>query len=230
MRIVMALLLALLLGSYTITTTQAAVSSTLSQSDVDALVFMREEEKLAHDIYLALYARWQVPVFQMIATSEQTHMDAIKRLLDGYGIADPATGKAAGVFTNQDLQKLYTQLETTGKASLTDAYAVGAEIEEIDILDLKARTTATTPTDITFVYQRLTTASEQHLRSFVRQWEATTGQQYTPKHLDATTYAAIINGSNGNGGNGGNSGKGGNGGNGGNSGNGGKGGNGGNCK
>ncbi len=45
------------------TTLPAQPTSTLSAIETADLQFMREEEKLAHDVYAALYAKWQTPVF-----------------------------------------------------------------------------------------------------------------------------------------------------------------------
>jgi hypothetical protein len=184
----------------------------LAASEAAALTFMREEEKLARDVYLTLAETWSLPVFTNIAASEQTHMDALKTLLDRYGLPDPAATTAQGEFTDPELQALYTQLVTRGETSLPEALAVGAAIEEIDILDLQERTTANTPTDIVRVYQQLLQGSYNHLRAFVGQWETQTGATYAPQYLDAASYQAIMAGarSNGNGNGGGGNGGGGN--------------------
>ncbi len=78
----------------------------LSLNEAEGLSFMREEEKLARDVYLTLYDLWGLPLFQNIADSEQAHMDAVKSLLDFYGLDDPAAGQGVGIFTNADLQAL----------------------------------------------------------------------------------------------------------------------------
>lgn len=195
MRTVLIALLTLVLTSYGVAlvpVAQASPSPALPPTEAAALTFMREEEKLARDVYQALSATWSLPMFANIAASEQTHMDAIKTLLDRYGIADPAAGSAPGVFTNQDLRTLYTQLLARGTTSLPEALAVGAAIEELDILDLQQRTTTSTPADIAQVYTRLREASENHLRAFVRQWEAQTGRSYEPQYLDDDAYQAIV--------------------------------------
>ena len=106
----------------------------LTALEVDGLAFMREEEKLARDVYLTLYEKWNMPVFQNIAGSESTHMDAVLTLLERYSLDDPSAEKAVGEFTNPDLQALYDQLVNLGSQSLADALKVGAAIEEIDIL------------------------------------------------------------------------------------------------
>ena len=39
----------------------------------DGLSYMREEEKLARDVYLALYEKWGIRTFLNIAKAEQQH-------------------------------------------------------------------------------------------------------------------------------------------------------------
>ena len=56
----------------------------LSPVEIEGILFMREEEKLARDVYLKLYDRWELPIFRNIANSEATHMEAIKTLIDRY--------------------------------------------------------------------------------------------------------------------------------------------------
>jgi len=53
----------------------------LSSDEVEAISWMREEEKLARDVYLALYQKWNLRIFWNIAASEQRHMDAIGTLM-----------------------------------------------------------------------------------------------------------------------------------------------------
>jgi hypothetical protein len=143
-----------------------AQTVSLTEAEKYWLTYMREEEKLARDVYLSLYDKWQSRVFKNISVSEQTHMDAIKNLLDKYGIADPAQGKAAGVFTNPDLQALYDQLIEVGSISLVDALEVGVEIEETDIADLNAGIASTKRKDIITVYSNLLGGSLNHLDAF----------------------------------------------------------------
>ena len=86
----------------------AEVGSDLSQAEIDGLMFMREEEKLARDVYLALYEYWNISIFNNIANSESTHMEAVLTLLKKYDLTDPASNKR-GEFVNSDLQNLYDQ-------------------------------------------------------------------------------------------------------------------------
>ena len=139
-------------------------ASDLSAEEAAALLYMREEEKLARDVYNQMYALWGQPIFQNIATSEQTHTDEIKLLLDRYGLADPALDP--GQFTDANLQALYNQLIAQGSVSLEEAMKVGVLVEETDIADLQARLAQTDNADIQLVYNNLMNASYNHLASF----------------------------------------------------------------
>ena len=141
----------------------------LSDVEKDHLLLMREEEKLARDVYQAMNAKWSHRTFSNISKSEQQHMDSLKVLLDKYGIPDPAAGRKPGEFTNQKLQELYTQLVQKGSQSLNDALAVGVEIEKLDIADLEDAISKTTHSDVTLVYKNLLRGSNNHLKAFSSQ-------------------------------------------------------------
>jgi len=190
----LSVLSALLLSAMVVVSPAAAATSPLSADEIAGLKFMREEEKLAHDVYATFYQQYGLSIFNNIASSEATHMAAIKTLLDRYGIADPAAGKAVGVFADASLQALYNQLVAQGRQSLSAALKVGGAIEEIDILDLKERLAATTHSDIQQVYTSLLNASYNHLRAFARTLTTQTGAVYQPQYLDAATYQNIIAG------------------------------------
>ena len=172
-------------------------ASDLNADETASLLYMREEEKLARDVYNTLFTVWGQPTFQNIAASEQAHMDEIKLLLDRYGLTDPALGP--GQFSDANLQALYDQLVAQGSASLADALKVGAAIEEIDILDLQARLALTDNADIQMVFNNLMNGSYSHLNSFTSVLTQQTGEIYTPKYLTAEAYQAIITGTSGNG-------------------------------
>ena len=174
------------------TSTSIAATSSLDGSVVDGLVYMREEEKLARDVYTTLGAKWNLPIFSTIAASEQTHTDMIGALLSTYGIPDPAANTSVGEFTNPALQALYDQLVALGSTSVIDALTVGAMIEDLDIVDLQDR--ATSVPAIQTVYGSLEKASRNHLRSFVTQL-AQNGATYTPEYLTQAEYDEIISSS-----------------------------------
>lgn len=164
----------------------------LTEEERAALCFMREEEKLARDVYLTLYATWGTPIFQNIANAEQTHMDAVLTLLERYGVADPVGANGVGVFIDPALQALYDQLVVQGNSTLGAALQVGAAIEELDILDLAERSAQTAHEDIRLVYAQLTQGSHNHLRAFVQTLARQTGETYTPQYLSQAAYDAIL--------------------------------------
>ncbi len=163
----------------------------LSDVEVEGILYMREEEKLAHDVYTYLYDKWNLPIFSNIASSEQTHMDSVKALIDRYGLQDPVAGNGAGEFTNPQLQELYNSLIETGSRSVVDALRVGAAIEEIDIIDLEKHLSETDRADIKLVYENLMKGSRNHLRAFVSNLKKE-GVDYAPQYLDQATYDAIV--------------------------------------
>ena len=137
----------------------------LTETDKESLRFMREEEKLARDVYHVLFDMWGSSIFNNISGSEQTHMGTIKTLLDRYDIEDPAS-EIEGEFNNPELQILYGELVALGNISLVEALNVGVIIEEKDIADLHDRMNPTLPKDIKTVYSNLLKGSVNHLKAF----------------------------------------------------------------
>lgn len=165
----------------------------VSEAEEADLSYMRQEEKLARDVYATLYEQWRLPAFNNISASEQQHMDAIKLILDKYSLADPVTSDAAGDFQNQALTALYGQLVEQGMTSLVEAIKVGIQIEELDIADLEAALTRTDNQDIQTVYQNLLAGSRNHLRAFNTLLSAY-DQTYAPQVLSQEKYGQIVMG------------------------------------
>lgn len=138
----------------------------LTDDEIYWLTYLREEEKVARDVYLVLNEKWNLRIFTNIAASEQRHMDAIKTLLETYNIPDPAADKEHGEFTNPALQKLFNDLIQQGSISKAEALKVGILIEETDIDDLNEGITSTRQNDIETVYSNLLQGSLNHLDAF----------------------------------------------------------------
>jgi len=164
----------------------------LSAEEEAGLTQMREEEKLARDVYQAMFEKWGLTVFSNIARSEQRHMNAIGALIEKYEMVDPVTDSSAGIFTSPDMLSLYTDLVEKGKTSLVDALQVGATIEDLDIKDLYDFLEQTDNTDIKTVYQNLARGSLNHLRAFTYQL-ALNGAGYNAQYLTAGEIDTIIN-------------------------------------
>jgi hypothetical protein len=162
----------------------------LDSTEAAGIVYLREEEKLAHDVYATFHAEWGMRIFDNISQSEERHFDVLKLLLDRYGLQDPAANNPIGIFQNAGLQELYDSLITEGKGSLQHALRVGATIEELDIRDLEKAAAATDNNDLKVVYQNLRLAAENHLRTFISQLKAA-GENYVPQHITQARFSEI---------------------------------------
>ena len=175
----------------------------LSIAEEEGLIHMREEEKLARDVYLTLYETWGLAIFSNIAKAEERHMAAIKSLLNKYELDDPVTNSTVGVFTSEKMQALYYSLVEEGEKSLVKSLYVGATIEDLDIYDLYGllygvlddETTdndvGTDNSDIKTVYQNLAKGSRNHLRAFVYQLQLN-GVSYEAQSLAQEEIDSII--------------------------------------
>lgn len=187
------LLLVMCLGSLQAYAARGTSTTPLSEREITDLTYMREEEKVARDVYTVLDRTWgwQTPVFANISESEQRHMDAIKKLLDKYKLPDPVVSDVTGSFTNEKLKALYDELVARGSKSLREALYVGALIEEVDMVDILEAYEASTHTDIKNVYANLQAGSRDHLRAFVGNIEAS-GEDYVAQVLSQEFVDEIL--------------------------------------
>ncbi len=140
-------------------------TAVLTEDEINDLLHMREEEKVARDVYLKFNELYDKPIFANIAQSEDKHMAAVLNLIEGYGLTDPVADKGVGEF-NPDFKELYDNLVAEGSENITAAYEVGVRIEELDIADLEECKETTEVTSILKVYNNLQAASENHLNAF----------------------------------------------------------------
>lgn len=155
------------------------------------LIFVREEEKLARDVYLSLLDAHGFPIFANIAESEQRHMDAVLGRLNAHAIPDPITDDTVGAFVNPVLAQLYTDLVQLGLGSPLAALTVGATIEDLDLHDIIGMMERTTARDILRVYESLTCGSRNHMRAFVGQL-ALLGATYEAQYITAAELEDIL--------------------------------------
>lgn len=179
------------------------IATTLDAAEETHLIFMREEEKLARDVYLTFAGMYpDQPVFNAIATtSEQTHTDTIRDKLAQFNITDPNPRtndlpESIGVFTGETygayFDEKFRQLTDYGMQSELHALYVGALIEELDMHDIIECPKIIVSMDngieeggcglnytdelaIINAYSSLVDGSELHLRAFVGQIEAVIG-------------------------------------------------------
>ena len=179
----------------------------LDYNETTHLQFMREEEKLARDVYTTLGNHYpNASVFQNITKSEQRHTSAVEGVLEKYGIADPSTDDAVGVYTGEEwgwyFTEKFSQLVDMGKDSLLSALYVGAFIEELDMYDItfcpdvivetsdeiedetQCGRNYTDEKAVLRMYQNLLNGSASHLRAFVFNIEKIIGEgNYESQYL-----------------------------------------------
>jgi len=142
----------------------------MTDQEKSDLLYMREEEKLARDIYNFLYSIWGTDIFAEMAGSEQGHMNALKDLVDKYRMTgfDPVLIQPVpGLFLNGRLQTFYDELEAKGVISETDAIEAGMRMEEKDIIDLEFIIGHVSRKDIKNVYSYILEGSYNHLEAFL---------------------------------------------------------------
>ncbi len=170
----------------------ALATEPLSAAEAASLAFMREEEQLAHDVYMYSAQLWTLlPIFSQIADSEASHVAAVQSLLDRYGLPDPLAGLPSGSFSTAEFQALYEELVAASSLGLVDALKVGLQIEELDIRDIEAQKAVVDNADILRVYDQLLRGSRNHLRAY---WQALLqqGGSYVPQYISQEEFDAIL--------------------------------------
>jgi hypothetical protein len=166
-------------------------SGTLTEDEIAGLMEMREEEKLAREVYIAFYTKYNYRVFNNISKSENAHTSAVLYIMKGFGLTDPSpVGDTE--FSNPLFTDLYAQLTEKGSVSLVEALKVGAFIEEYDIADLLRLLEETENETIKRVYGNLLAGSKNHLRAFTNSLSVLK-ETYTPTIISADEYLEILN-------------------------------------
>lgn len=174
--------------------TEVEINELLSEDEIADLLFLREEEKLARDVYLYAFDLYGTNIFSNIAKSEQQHMDSVLSILKKYGIKDTAS-EIAGEFNNPDLQLIYNSLIEKTNISLLEAFLVGNTVEDLDIHDIVKNEERTENSDLLTMYGLLKCGSRNHLRNFNKQVEQNEGV-YKPIYITTEEFEAIISTSN----------------------------------
>lgn len=195
-----------------------SVSSELDNTEASHLTFMREEEKLARDVYLTFAGMYpDQSVFANIATkSEQTHTDTMRDKIEQFNLIDPNPitndlPESIGLFSGYEwgwyFMEKFSQLVAKGSNSELDALYVGAFIEELDMNDIaicpavmvkagypdSCGLNYTDERALKLSYSSLIEGSENHLRAYVGQIEAVIGEgNYEAQYLTQEAVDAIL--------------------------------------
>lgn len=168
--------------------------TTLTEDEINDLRYLREEEKLARDVYLYSYNKYSLQIFNNISNSESQHMSSVLVLINKYNLEDPVSDNI-GEFTNPDLQKLYNSLIEQSNISILEALKVGNLIEDMDIYDLEQNENRTSNLDLLQVYASLKCGSRNHLRNFNSLLLQYNGS-YTPEFISNNDFLLITSSDN----------------------------------
>ena len=172
--------------------------TSLDATEIQNLEYMREEEKLARDVYVTFFGLWGLPVFNNISGSEQVHTTHVQDMIEKYRLTDPVVDDTTGAFVDQYLANLYAELVAEGSRSSLKALYVGAAIEELDMLDLQRAIDETDNADIQTLYENLMSGSRNHLRAYVGQIEnlgiVYEAQQLTQDEVDSIVDSPVERG------------------------------------
>lgn len=152
------------------------------------LLRMREEEKLARDVYTQLAKTYKLTIFRNISRAESQHMQSVERLIRER--RGNALNDVPGVFVFPEYQRLYDSLVASGSRSPLDALNVGARIEEMDIADLRRMLAQTNDPQVRQVMERLMQGSQNHLRAFASQI-GKNGASYNAEFLSQADFDQI---------------------------------------
>lgn len=153
----------------TVTVTESAAPAGEYES-ADLLRRLIEEEKVAHDLYLAFDEMYGARVFGNITGAEVSHQDQVLAVMEDKGVEDPRLAEP-GQFVDPELQTLYDDFLEQGSANLPAAYQVGVDFEVMDIAGLEEELAQApeSDTDLTGLLEYLIKGSKNHLEAFQRQ-------------------------------------------------------------
>jgi len=175
---------------------------TLTEDMKYSLAYMWHEEKMAHDIYLALNELHASAKMAQIANmGEATHISMVRALVEKYDLnvtnlndyevtysqAELDT-MAAGEFAVPELQSMYDSFYTEGSASLEASLRVGCKVEVNDVNDLTLYISqAGEADDLADVFTYLRQGSYKHY------W-ALDGELKTLGVVDGCCSVGVVNG------------------------------------
>jgi hypothetical protein len=161
----------------------------LTADEIEFLYAVREDEKVARDLYAAFFEKYKLKAFENLSKAEINHIRAVELLMDYYEIEYPEAGDY-GKFTDPARQQLYDSLLLKGETAL-EAFKVMAQLEEDNIVSYLKVLEDIDNDNIGIVIENLERASENHFKATIRQITAL-GGEYTARYMTQEQYSAII--------------------------------------
>ena len=161
----------------------------LNADEIEFIYAVREDEKVARDLYKAFFDNYKLKTFENISKAEANHMKAAEKLLDYYEVEYPAASDY-GKFADTARQALYERYLQKGNTAM-EAFKVMVYLEEENIVSYNEVLKDITNPNIKLVIENLSKASENHLRAAVRQITAL-GGTYQASLMTEEQYKSII--------------------------------------
>ncbi|NTV17903.1 MAG: DUF2202 domain-containing protein [Bacteroidales bacterium] len=161
----------------------------LTADEIEFIYAVREDEKVARDLYFSFFGTFGLKPFENIGKAEDNHIKATEKLFDYYEIDYPALSEN-GKFENAIRQKLFDSLLLKGTPEL-EAFKVMAMLEESNIVEYGEVLKTIANPNIKIVIENLARASANHFKAAIRQITAL-GGTYTPALMTQEQYKAVI--------------------------------------
>lgn len=161
----------------------------LTADEIEFIFAVREDEKVARDLYFSFFQKFGLKPFENIGKAEDNHIKATEKLFDYYEIDYPALS-ANGKFEDAIRQKLYDSLLLKGTPEL-EAFKVMAFLEESNIVEYGEVLKTIVNPNIKIVIENLAKASANHFKAAIRQITAL-GGTYAPALMTQEQYRAVI--------------------------------------
>jgi len=161
----------------------------LTADEIEFIYAIREDEKVARDLYFSFFGTFGLKPFENIGKAEDNHIKATEKLFDYYEIDYPALSEN-GKFENAIRQKLFDSLLLKGTPEL-EAFKVMAMLEESNIVEYGEVLKTIANPNIKIVIENLARASANHFKAAIRQITAL-GGTYRPALMTQEQYRAVI--------------------------------------
>lgn len=162
------------------------------RSKESIVLYLLEQEKLAHDVYRSLDTMWVTDIFNRVANEEYQHVGKLSAVAAEFMINVPNhfNEYPMGQFIDTKLRRLYGELMAAANFSLEDAYRACAALEERKMYDLKVALKEPNFELENLTYKALLLGSEDNFKVFVRALNELNAA-YTPVLLSPAEYETL---------------------------------------
>lgn len=170
---------------------QSLIGNQLKSKEA-VIMYLVEQEKLAHDFYRSLDTMWVTDIFNRVANEEYEHVGKLSAVAAELMINVPNhfNEYPMGQFIDSKLRHLYTELMISANFSLEDAYRTSANLEERKMVDLKMALKEPNFELENLTYKALLIGSEDNFKAFIRALnEMNSG--YTPILMSPSEFEAL---------------------------------------